>query len=1255
MRHCLPPNPFRLPRNRRGLLCGMLLLFVLCRAAADTPNWEPSDIRVIPEAAAFGGDAWQLDGKPAVFSQTLDVPKDGSYGVRLRIKSPQGGSVVAKLDQFPEETMAVQGSAIYQDRFGRTVPLKAGKHQLSLRLNGVTRLDLADLAPAPRAPRIPLPPEKALENPRPGEYVFRFQVKVPGEYQLVSHTLSPSLDQFLYAEFQLDGKRKWRRVVFPGWRRKEAWVTLFRMELAAGEHTLSVKMPDNTTLRYLTVNPSEEPPVVPDAALGYQPALKPPAHTHPRLLVRQEHLSQIKANLTAPENAPVWQAIQLDLAQPLTYTPPAGDIEEYRLPLLRRVENRAFGYLITGDRRYAREAIEVLKEYLPRVDFDNFIDITRLMGHTIFVASEVYDWCYDAMTDAERTLFRQEMMRIAQDMEIGYPPFKQMCINSHGNEAQLSRDQLAMAIAIYDENPEPYRLAAYRIFEEMVPAHNYEYRSGRHTQGSAYGPWRFRWDLHAALTFERMTGKRIFSGDMEKVPYFWINLMLPTYELFDDADVFFEHGKPFMFSETFFNMYVYTGDPLLKQEFIRQRGLAGANSDPVFFLLFNRPEIKAVKGYAQLPLVHRFDDPLSSIIARSSWQLGSDSPAAVVEMKGATYCRNDHQHMDAGAFQIFCRAPLAVDLGIAYWGDYIYNYSYRTIAHNGFLVRDPAEKFVNPLTGEQLQNDGGQKFYWKMPWTLQEVLANPQIHSRGKTLGVRIGPDAARPLVAYLKSDLTEAYAEGKLKSYERAFAYFNRNRPGNPALLFICDTVCAAKGEFPKYFLLNSPVKPTIEANCITIVNRLNPTTPAGRLVATNLSPGPGRIEINSVGNGDALEVFGRRFPVPPNSRNFQLSRGYRTTVRPTDQTPEATVLTAMQIGDADAPLIPMHRIDAGKFIGVKADDICVLFPRDGKALDSPAEVTLTAPETLFFVTGLVPGAWRIECAGKALYQTEVKPGDGTLLAFLKPGSYRIVQGSAPAAAALPDYHDRLAPATPELRPGAWFQGQSLQTAPCEINGKLYLEPDEIARHAGATWNAADGELRSGRNVYRFRPDGRLLDLDGQAEFELAYPVVKQNGRWLVEAGTLAALLDLGIRPVSDVAIQFEKQPTVDGVIAINGSLPASGDWRTPFVDGVAAAEHWGSSGPNQKLEFALRQPRDLAALSIGWYRGDLRRFRFEIQTSPDGQKFTTVFDGASSGKSNEAETYRFPVPQRGVRVIRLRLLGNTENEWNSIHQIRL
>lgn len=88
------------------------------------------------------------------------------------------------------------------------------------------------------------------------------------------------------------------------------------------------------------------------------------------------------------------------------------------------------------------------------------------------------------------------------------------------------------------------------------------------------------------------------------------------------------------------------------------------------------------------------------MIARTGWEFGPESRTAVVEMKAAPYNRHDHQHMDAGAFQIFYRAPLAVDIGVyGHWGQhYDFTFAKRTIPHNALLVYDPDESSRCPAT-----------------------------------------------------------------------------------------------------------------------------------------------------------------------------------------------------------------------------------------------------------------------------------------------------------------------------------------------------------------------------------------------------------------------------------------------------------------------------------------------------------------------------------------------------------------------------
>jgi heparin/heparan-sulfate lyase len=97
----------------------------------------------------------------------------------------------------------------------------------------------------------------------------------------------------------------------------------------------------------------------------------------------------------------------------------------------------------------------------------------------------------------------------------------------------------------------------------------------------------------------------------------------------------------------------YYGDTFLQYQFVNAKDFNRA--DPIEQILFWDPTLDA--GKAALPLARFFGFPLSSTIARTGW----DENSAIVKMKMQDYQFNNHQHLDAGSFQIFYRAPLAID------------------------------------------------------------------------------------------------------------------------------------------------------------------------------------------------------------------------------------------------------------------------------------------------------------------------------------------------------------------------------------------------------------------------------------------------------------------------------------------------------------------------------------------------------------------------------------------------------------------
>src|SRR5690606_36200912 len=211
-----------------------------------------------------------------------------------------------------------------------------------------------------------------------------------------------------------------------------------------------------------------------------------------------------------------------------------------------------------------REAVKLMSSYLSHVEFGNMLDITREIGRAIHIGSEVYDWCYDLLTLADRQQLYRHLMRLADDMEIGWPPFLQRIVTGHGAEAQVNRDLLYMGIAVYDEDPLPYQYCSYWILEHLVPMRNFEYQSPRHNQGVNYGSVRFRWDMHAAWLFYRMTGKPVFDDNIKDVYKYWLYMRIPDGQMLRDGDGFLarQPGKFYYWQSPLmtFLSYTYTGD-----------------------------------------------------------------------------------------------------------------------------------------------------------------------------------------------------------------------------------------------------------------------------------------------------------------------------------------------------------------------------------------------------------------------------------------------------------------------------------------------------------------------------------------------------------------------------------------------------------------------------------------------------------------------------------------------------------------------
>lgn len=1080
------------------------------------------------------------------------------------------------------------------------------------------------------------------DNPQaPADVVYNFNVPEAGRYNLFSNAALAGRAAYARMLVAVDEQLPREKVVISPWKNLDnCREHLLKTDLAAGKHQLKIWLPEKTTLVRLEFTPFKLPQI-PRAAASYQPAIVPP-ESRTRLLISRNTLPEIKRNLTIGENKPFWESVKTQASQPYAFIMPANKIVGIDDKLLDIAVKKAFVHLMEDDRQKGLEAVKLIRDYIQHVEFGNQLDVFRPIGQVIYSSALVYDWCYGLMTMEDKTVIRENMMRLAEDMEIGWPPFLQTIINGHGNESQVSRDLLSMSIAIYNEDPLPYRLCSYKILEELVPAHNSEFSSGRHSQGSVvYGPFRFSWDMYAAWIFYRMSGKEIFSQDIRKVPYFWIYMKTPDGGILPDGDGAFT-GKLHTYQYNLLLTYAFANDPLLKGEFERQNGMVYAKNNAVLFLLLNNPSLKAESSLAALPLTRYFGDPLGSMVCRTGWNLNRYSADAVVEMKGAGVQHYNHQHLDAGAFQIYYRGMLAADLGVYqfYGTPYDMNFNKRSVAHNVMLAYDPQEQFPSGKI-----NDGGQKFL------------NGNGSPNGAILAHDSGPNLKLPLYSYLKAGLARAYSN-KISSFDRSFCFLNLGMKGIPAALITFDRITTAKPDIKKYWQLNSLNQPDISGNIITIVSNQYGT--GSKLTVNALLPESGDLEIATFGGKDAHTVFGHSFEPP-----YQLRQtgAWRTMISTKKPSAFNRFLNVMVMSDSNVPAPEVDYIAAAEYQGVIIADRIVCFAGDYQALKSRLTLEIPSDNKAYqlLFNDLSPGLWTIKSGAKNLYQATVKPDTGNIFAILPPGKYEIIPGGAGREIdSLPDYSGMEAKPSPDA---------------ADITGKVLLNRNELpvppVKQSGRTLMVPAEKIFESAGLKTVKDNNRLLvKYDEQqiaftagsadcvhGDYTVSMPAgaILEKGVWYLPEYIVGGIIGCDTVPVTEnKSVWFNSLPEdLPRIIKLESSQGNDMEELQSIFTGGQIKDYWAANGRDTWIKIYLLRPQTISGIGIRWLNGDTRKASFSVETSMDGKAWQPGFRDESSGTCRDTELYRFS-PRR-ARLIRFNGNGNNQNNWNSIHYMKI
>ena len=710
-----------------------------------------------------------------------------------------------------------------------------------------------------------------------------------------------------------------------------------------------------------------------------------PPHLHPRLYLGPQQAAQLKARLENPVLRPVAARLESMAKKNAQY----------------KVEWDALQFLVTGDRDRGLATVSAALALLKACELPDRQDACRVTGRMMVTGAVVYDWLYPLLAPEEKKAFIAELVRLAKTQECGYPPTRQGSVTGHASEAMIMRDMVSAGIAIYDEFPEMYDLAAGRVFREHLPARNWLYNGHAYHQGDSYGPHRYSWDTYPLLIFDRMGAGNVYNPEQRWVPYLYLYLTRPDGQRLRAGDTFAHsaaRGKPWGVYLGALLTASYYKDPYLLGHALAQGGIG--DNEALFEFLWRDPALEP-KPPADLPLSRYFEPPFGWMVARTGW----DEQAVIAEMKLNVYNFCNHQHLDAGAFQIYHKGALAVDSGLYSGSDGQYgslhckNYYWRTVAHNSLLIHDQGEVFSKK---SDYGNDGGQRLPngRSEPKNLEVLLKPENGYRTGEVLAHGFGPDARVPDYTLLQGDITAAYG-GKVKQVLRSFVFLNLRNSQTPAALVVFDRVVSSNPAFRKFWLLHTLEEPRLDG-ATAVVDRTEHGE-RGRLVLNALLPAAEDLDMGKVGGpGKEYWVFGKNYANDPEPGRREKSSietaAWRIEIAPKTPAGENLFLNVMQVTDRQSgAALPVVRIDAGDRVGCRIDGAgggwIVLFRKDGRRTEQPASFMIDGKGPYrVLATDLAAGRWRAQRAGGGEAKTvQVAEEQGAAWFQGQPGAWTL------------------------------------------------------------------------------------------------------------------------------------------------------------------------------------------------------------------------------------------------------------------------
>ena len=753
------------------------------------------------------------------------------------------------------------------------------------------------------------------------------------------------------------------------------------------------------------------------------PSVHPTKGQHPRVLFTSESIEGMKEELYDKRSTAASTLFRQGVRNPTDGVLEETPFDKVDTEIFRNMQTLALDYQLTGNKISGYNAVYALKNALKTLtdSWTGQDDVAhRYYGFAMYVAACVYDWCYDLLTttDKEQIILgvQEKICKVGMTVTyaVGFPPTGADAVSGHGTGFMILRDYLAFAIAIYDEYPGWWNMIAGRFYEEYVPVRNTIYEAGMIPQGvSLYVRSKYFPELFSAWLVKAATGVFPYASEanMKQIArtIFSYELRVNNGALYGFASgddqtpygVFLDYGHIALVSSYLFNdstmraqlehNYQSGGNPTNLPYGSSYRNFSGDITETAsiaeYLICSSSGLEKAADRHEGMDLILYNGGWLGQIIARNTWER---SQAAVLMKIGQRTVAN-HDHYDAGSFQIFYKAMLAGDSGVydGYGSNHHKYYHQATIAHNSLLIYNTnlSSTYSGYYSGGQQRLNDANISNWQS-----------STYKTGDVTGVSYGyADQAKttPTYAYLAGNIAAAYPSSTVSEVtRRMLVVYDTDDAQVPMYFFVFDNITSDSGSYKKTFLLHTRTEPYVPDGY----------TASDKIMQVNNGGATLRIQ-NVIGNnvtftthgGDNQNYLIDRYNdgqyVQLNSTNSKDDNYWgRLEISPAIGNTTDQLLHAMYVFDtADAVDLVATAIDTAVVKGAAIGNTVAVFVTDATRRDTEFTFTASGSGTRkYYVSGVEAGDWTVLVGGLAV-SAATATEDGGFLTFAAPAGVEI------------------------------------------------------------------------------------------------------------------------------------------------------------------------------------------------------------------------------------------------------------------------